>query len=110
MITQGKWKIDGGIENTNEKGDLYIWPDDDFLGGHGIATVHGEIQEGSIDNARLIAAAPELLAALEQLQEAFVHIPDDMKGNKHRSGIIKHCENMRIALNVARYAVAKAEE
>jgi len=63
MITRGKWKIDGGIKNTNDKGDLFIWKDGKYYGGHGIATVHGEIQEGAEDNARLIAAAPDLLAA-----------------------------------------------
>ena len=57
---------------------------------------------------KLIAAVPNLLAAIEQLQEAFVHILDDTKGNKYRTGIIKHCENMRLALVNARYAVAKA--
>lgn len=58
--TAGPWKIEGG---TNKKGDLFVWMDGDYCGGHGIATVHGEIQEGAKANARLIVAAPDLLEA-----------------------------------------------
>lgn len=62
--TPGLWKIDGG---SNKKGDLFIWKAGEYYGGHAIATVHGEIQEGSGANVRLIAAVPKLLEALEEL-------------------------------------------
>lgn len=62
--TKGPWHVDGG---TNKKGDLYIWKEGEYYGGHAIATVHGEIEEGSEPNARLIAAAPELLTACQDL-------------------------------------------
>jgi len=58
--TKGPWAIDGG---TNKKGDLFIWKAGEYYGGHAIATIHGEIQEDVKANARLIAAAPDLLAA-----------------------------------------------
>ena len=60
--TKGKWAIDGG---SSVKGDLFIWKAGNYYGGHAIATVHGEIQEGAEANAHLIAAAPELLRACE---------------------------------------------
>ncbi len=59
--TPGPWNIDGG---TNSNEDLFIWKTGEYYSGHAIATVHGEIQEGSQANARLIAAAPDLLEAL----------------------------------------------
>lgn len=65
--TPGPWKVDGG---KGKHGDLYIWPDDNLWGGHAVATVHQEIQEGADANARLIAAAPALLFALEDILAA----------------------------------------
>ena len=66
------WKIDGG---KGKDGDLYIWPDGDYIGGHAIATVHGEIQEGAIGNAAFIVRAcnshEQLLAALKETQDAW---------------------------------------
>lgn len=56
--TPGPWKIDGG---TNKNDDLFIWQDTDKLGGHGIAKIYGEWGDMTGPNARLIAAAPELL-------------------------------------------------
>ena len=51
MYTKGKWILDGG---TNKKGDLFIWKAGEYYGGHAIATVHGEIQEGAEANAARI--------------------------------------------------------
>lgn len=69
--TKGKWEIQGG---TNGKGDLYIWKAGEYYGGHAIATVHGEIQEGAKGNANLIAAAPDLLEACEGMYELLCRI------------------------------------
>lgn len=66
--TPGPWNVDGG---TNNKGDLYIWQTGEYYGGHAIATVHGEIQEGAEANARLIAAAPDLLATCKASAKQF---------------------------------------
>jgi len=44
-----------------------------------------EIQEGNARLARLIAAAPDLLAALENILQEFVHVPGDIVGNKART-------------------------
>ena len=70
--TPGPWKIAGG---TGKAGQLYIWMGGEYFGGHAIATVHDRVPEQAIDNARLIAAAPELLAALEELtsQAQYMH-------------------------------------
>lgn len=67
--TATPWNIDGG---TNNKGDLYIWKTGEYYGGdHGIATIHGEIQEGAKANAELIVKAvnchDQLLEALHGL-------------------------------------------
>ncbi|MDT8287412.1 MAG: hypothetical protein RQ748_09905 [Elusimicrobiales bacterium] len=61
-------------------------------------------------NARLIAAAPELLAALEMIQEAFVHKPGDVKGNKARTAPLKYANaEFSAALTAARLAIEKAK-
>ena len=68
--TKGKREIQGG---TNAKGELFIWPAGFYYGGHAIATIHGDIQEGAEGNARLIAAAPDLLAACEDFAAGWSH-------------------------------------
>lgn len=109
MTTKGEWRVSKVMSTSDGSytGDFRISAN----GTPKIAIVH--VRDVSVNeakaNADLIAAAPYLFDALEQIQEAFVHIPDDMKGNRYRSGIIKHCENMRVALITARYAVDKAK-
>lgn len=102
MRTKGKWINDYGVVRCN--GNIVADTND----------CHNDLsEEESSDNAEFICKSvnlfDELVEALEGLQEAFVHIPSDIKGNKYRSGIIKHCENMRVALNKARNAVDKAK-
>jgi len=96
--TPAPWKIDGG---SNKKGDLFIWRDGQYIGGHAIATIHNEIQEGAKANARLIASSPDLLAALEEIAKgegAFSLDPLTHAGNT--------IENMKA---IARAAIENAK-
>lgn len=61
-------------------------------------------------NARLIAAAPELLEALEALTDSFIHTHGNDKGNKAKTYMIQFNDDVRDALNAARAAIAKATE
>lgn len=55
--TEGPWQTNGGIVRTVDENSITV---------RKIATVHGEFGEAEkIANARLIAAAPELLEALK---------------------------------------------
>ena len=61
--TPGPWKVD-------EAEDLPLAVIEDTADGHGIAEL-GERNPCSVANARLIAAAPDLLAALEQIAAVY---------------------------------------
>ncbi len=76
--TPGPWNIDGG---TNKKGNLYIWKKGEYYGGHAIATVHSDIQEGAEGNAHLIAAAPELLEACKEAKAYILRLEREGKVN-----------------------------
>lgn len=70
--TKGPWKIDGG---KGKKGELYVWNNlNEPKGTLGslevcVATVNaGRVSPATIEaNAALILAAPDLLAALEEI-------------------------------------------
>jgi hypothetical protein len=125
-ITPGPWEID-----ANDFGDItrrFIW-NAEFAPGHQdcptrdtdycIATVQ---PRGSVEvleaNARLIAAAPQLLEALTEMREAFGNEPDacgecdsgsgatgrDVDGNPCQC-----CDPLRRALAAADAAIAKVE-
>jgi len=59
-------------------------------------------------NAKLIASAPDLLKALQQLQAAFIHIEGNKKGNQAKTDIIKYNDDVKEALNNARVVINKA--
>jgi hypothetical protein len=60
-------------------------------------------------NARLIAAAPELLDALENVLDAFIHVPGDTEGNKARTTAARIIGSPNGLLARAREAIEKAK-
>jgi hypothetical protein len=71
----GPWKLDGG---EGQRGELYVWTDRRYPRGICVAVVQPNARcEGDADfaeeeieaNARLIAAAPDFLAAAEAILE-----------------------------------------
>ena len=62
-------------------------------------------------NAKLIAAAPEMLEALHGLIDIFIHTPGNILGNKAKTDIIKYNQpHVADALNAANRAIDKATE
>lgn len=97
--TPGPWKWSDAHSATDER---YTWS---LLGasGYGILSCDGEGNSpqglGDFANARLIAAAPELLEALKQVTRLFGReIPFDRD----------HYPTIREAVDCARAAIAKA--
>ena len=94
--TPGPWEISGG---TNKKGELYIWRKarPGIIDGGAIAAVlHHYAPAELAANATLIAAAPELLAALEAM----------VFNETMKSGAIVTANGIR----AARAAIAKAKK
>ena len=60
--TPGPWRVE------DESLIVEQWPDDK-LGGHIVAAVYPHPPRGRAVNARLIAAAPDMLAALEAVTQ-----------------------------------------
>lgn len=74
MHTKGPWKLDGG---KGKKGEFYVWNDlrepKGLIGTNEtcVAVVAGRFPPDVIAaNARLIAAAPDMLSALKHIVEA----------------------------------------
>jgi hypothetical protein len=69
-MAQGKWFIEGSIS----MGNLDVFKVDELLGNYRVCMVECDddtVSEGDVmANARLIAAAPDLLAALEGALDA----------------------------------------
>jgi hypothetical protein len=103
--TEGPWEVAGG---TNKNGDLFVWPvlKPGEMGGHGVAKVCGEYDDQVQANARLIAAAPELLEALratvDLLEEAHQYESDNGHGGD--DGPCPYCDG----IDAARAALEKA--
>lgn len=103
--TPGPWAVfcdeDGpigerpGIDSCTEpRRTIIVYSDTNHFADSGIC---GETYEERIANARLIAAAPDLLDALIKLEEeTWAPIPDEERFLRMR--------------NIARAAIAKAEE
>lgn len=98
--TQGEWTIinhswsDTGIYSGTERIALID------IGDDATEDTQKEWEEKAAANARLIAAAPDLLASLIALDEAFCSLNDNMTREER--------QDARIKLIAARAAVAKA--
>ena len=112
--TPGPWHVGEVQSDLDREGNGYCWPVCALTKSERENSIPGKnyVQNpaycNSLANAQLISAAPDMLAALEAFQDAFVHIPGDDKGNKVRTQIFKHCDNMRLAAVAMRTAIAKA--
>jgi len=101
-LTPGPWALDGG---TNKKGDLYIWKaGEEYYGGHAIATVHNEIQEGAEANAQLIAAAPQTKIERDELLAACNDVRCAVERKEPLGGMV-----FQQAIDNVKAAIAKAE-
>lgn len=94
--TKGEWMLDGG---TNTKGDLFIWQAGTYFGGHAIATVHGEIQEGAEANARRICQCVNNFDKLLDVCEQFVFLK---KTNMTKKQVRLHCDIAEAAIAAAK--------
>jgi hypothetical protein len=106
--TPGKWTYKTIEPPYGNVRTFEIWSDCySNLPANMLAVVSGRgyIDNGRVEaNARLIAAAPELLAALEDLYESFEHDGSE----KIKTDIILKCPEVKAALNIARAALQKA--
>ena len=89
--TPGPWKINADCPMA-EHGQISIETD-----GYYIALLDAGARQTA--NARLIAAAPDLLDALQDYDDAFTGFDPSSKESRHR---------MRLAVIKARAAIAKA--
>ena len=106
--TEGPWRYS---EVMNFSGTLvsYIMSENSQ-----IAQTRGSDEEHTEEeitaNAALLAAAPELVEALQGLMDAFIHTEGNKRGNQAKTDIIKYNQpHVSGALNRARHAIDKAE-
>ena len=98
--TPGPWRSEGKSIKAIDHGNWFT-----------IARVESQklTDEGNSDNARLIAAAPELLAALyetvEHLEMTMTYLPTTISGDKHTL-LYSECEKR---IKEARAAIMKAK-
>ena len=101
--TPGPWFID-------QFGHVYGWTEGKRIDSGGtqkdsVVLVDNRYSQATRHDKMLIAAAPELLAALEMVEEAFMHKPgpENIAGNKARTAPLKYCNaEFSAALNAAR--------
>jgi len=104
--TKGPWKLQRSHDSHWRERYYAIWTDEGGEGDRPIASVDGDnavwLEPGAdFANARLIAAAPELLEALKTMLKG-----DQMgEGECQRTGFPRLCERW----DMARSAIAKAE-
>jgi len=100
--TSGPWRDGGGIEQPRGKGIAPLLFHTVLTEqGVTIANVVSSKREEREANTRLIAAAPDLLAALNQLNDA--------TERQLEHATIDHMNALTAALRSARKAIAKAE-
>ena len=104
MITQGKWEVHEGDLRQNGRGEfIEIWCNNGVL----LTINEGEdcfagVSDEDRANARLIAAAPDLLAACEELLNTYLDSTTDGSGCK--------CLRCKRASKKAEAAIAAAHD
>jgi hypothetical protein len=93
--TPGPWVIDWNVSRL----DVFSSDAATLVATLRRSTLSDGIDKTAISNARLIAAAPDLLEALQRINEACAQIPEGLEG---------YLEHLSDAISDARKALAKA--
>lgn len=105
--TPGPWRVDAGPFTNEGSFATMIMPE---RMGNQVASAFGwGDRELSLANARLIAAAPDLLAALQALVAGLPSFPDEPVGPDGRLGVDRKVVDVTVGdVRAARQAIAKA--
>jgi len=104
--TPGPWQVAGQHEEHGAGGVILSVPKDKFIAGLSVA-IYGEESKA---NARLIAAAPDLLAALERIAGFTYDGEKDEDGQEYEMSIDDAFATAHGAITLAREALAKIKE
>jgi hypothetical protein len=109
--TKGEWKRG---TRTNTKEWMQIFCDGKLIAEAKPLNKIGHREAGDFKseeaNAKIIAAAPELLKVCTDLMSAFILKENDKKGNQTRTNIFKYCPEFREIAVATRSAIRKATE
>jgi len=91
------------ISNDSDNGDTVIRNGDhEIIARMVIGEGYNEETDESIHKtAKLFAAGPKILEALQTLKNSFIHAEGNTKGNKAKTDVIKYNNDVQEALNKA---------